>query len=549
MKKLEMERNKIIEKYIFLSQVLFFLVLGILFLRTSHLSMSTFVLKVGQITIFSLLLAFIPFVKYIYGKTSKKNIAIDLFIIIVYIIISSYLLVHEEDNIFKIVLLMPVLITALKYEKRVSIISSLFCAISIFFISFLKGAASFDADIMLTGVFILVSWLLGNMMETERGIRAELERLATHDSLTDILNHRSFQALLDEELIKARENNSKLSLLLLDIDFFKVYNDSLGHQKGDQVLVMVARILQHITKDPGYCARYGGEEFVVILPKMGIKPTKILAERIRVQIEETIFPGMEVLPKGRITVSIGIAEFPTMADGKEKLIQKADEALYKAKFVSKNKVETYFSVFDELSLSLKDEEQELFNSIRTLTMVINAKDKYTYGHSERVMDLTKRFIAEINLDKVLEKDLIYGALLHDIGKIEISREVLNKPKKLNNAEWQLFRQHPQWGADMIRPLKSLQGSLDIVLYHHENFDGTGYPQGLKGEEIPYGARILRIIDSYDAITTHRPYKEAMSMIQALEELLKYSGTHYDPVLLEQFCKMIAESENLPFVAK
>ena len=145
---------------------------------------------------------------------------------------------------------------------------------------------------------------------------------------------------------------------------------------------------------------------------------------------------------------------------------------------------------------------------------------------------------------LLKRNLIYGSLLHDIGKIEISREVLNKPKKLNQSEWEMFKQHPQWGADIIRPIKTLQDSLEIILYHHENYDGTGYPKGLKGKDIPIGARILRIVDSYDAITTNRPYKEAMSKEQAVEELAKYSGTHYDPIILEQFCEMILKKDDV-----
>lgn len=539
---LNSERNKSINNFIFLSQVLFFLILGILILRAADFSYDDLMLKSGQVLIFSLLLASIPFLKLFKVNTYKGNLILDFIIIILYIFITSYLLIVEQDNIFKIILLMPVVVTGLKYGIKISFIATILSSTSIFIVSLINKSTSFDADIMLSGVLFLLAWLLGNMTETEAKIRKELERLATHDSLTDILNHRSFQALLDEKLEEANKENTSISLILLDIDFFKVYNDSLGHQKGDQVLKEVADILKNATKEIGYCARYGGEEFVIILPKTGIKAAKTLAEEIRRKVEETEFPGIDLLPKGKLTISIGIAEFPSMADNKERLIQKADEALYKAKFVSKNKVETYFSVFDELSLSLKDEEKELFNSIRTLTMVINAKDRYTYGHSERVMEMAKKFAEIIGLDEQQTKDIIFGSLLHDIGKIEISREVLNKPTKLNDLEWQMTKQHPQWGADIIRPLKSLKGSLDIVLYHHENYNGTGYPKGLKGEEIPFGAQLLRIIDSYDALTSHRPYKEAMSQEQAIEELQKYSGIHYDPEMLEKFCKMILESK-------
>jgi len=349
---------------------------------------------------------------------------------------------------------------------------------------------------------------------------------------------------MDTELVKAKEQTQSLSLILLDIDYFKVYNDSFGHPKGDYVLKKVASIISLCTPPTGYCARYGGEEFALILPEMNVEAAKIVAEKIRKTMEETNFSGMEVLPRGKLTVSIGLAEYPLMATNKEKLIQKADEALYKAKFISKNKVETYYSVFDELSLVLEDEERDIFNSIRTLTMVINAKDKYTYGHSERTMELARRFAEKRNMPKSSKTQLIYSSLLHDIGKIEVSRDILNKPAKLNNNEWEILKGHPQWGADIIRPLKSFEEIGEIVLYHHENFDGSGYPKGLKGLEIPYGARVLRIIDSFDAITTNRPYKFGMTNAQAIEELRGFSGIHYDSIIFEQFAEMIL-NDSLP----
>jgi len=526
------------ERYIFVTQTLFFLLLAILILRVLNFRFDVQSLySVGPSFVFIIIISLIPLLRFI---KYKHIIVIDIFINVSFILITSVFLFFEAHQIFKMLYLMPIVITSLNYNKKIAYIFVSSITIILMGMGYFNNFTSIDSDIMLSGVLFLLAWLLGNMTETEAKIREELERLATHDSLTDLLNHRSFQNILDEKIIEVKEKKFEISLVLLDIDYFKVYNDSLGHQKGDQVLKEVAEILKNSTLGKGYCARYGGEEFVIILPKCDINEAMALAEKIRTKIENTNFPGVEVLPKGKLTVSLGIAQFPNMADNKEQLIQKADEALYKAKFISKNKVDVYYSVFDELSLVLKDEEQELLNSIRTLTMVINAKDRYTYGHSERTMELSKKLANTLKLDDELTKNIIYGSLLHDIGKIEISREVLNKPKKLNALEWDMFKQHPQWGADIIRPIKSLQGSLDIILYHHENYDGTGYPKGLKGQEIPIGARILRIVDSYDAITTNRPYKEAMSHEQALEELGRYSGSHYDPQIIKTFCDMLGK---------
>ena len=156
------------------------------------------------------------------------------------------------------------------------------------------------------------------------------------------------------------------------------------------------------------------------------------------------------------------------------------------------------------------------------------------------MELAKNLSLRMDLNNDLIQEISFGALLHDIGKIEISREILNKPNKLNSLEWDIFRQHPIWGAEIIAPLKSLKGVKEIILYHHENYDGTGYPEGISGNNIPIGAKILRIVDSYDAMTTDRPYKVAFSLDQALEELDRYSGSHYDPYILAEFKIMMRE---------
>ena len=525
------------ERNIIVSQVISFFLLAIVILTTiSFKDQLMHEFSYLRITImFVVLLPLIIFVKFI---DKNKNVSTEFFINFLFLAISAFFLIKTGDPSFKILLIMPIILTALKYGARYAIYTSLLSVAILLFVSFKSSYATIDSDLMYAIVFLLVAWLLGNMRETENEIRRKLERLASYDGLTDLYNHRSFQHILDAELVKAQDHKQSLSVLLLDIDYFKVYNDSFGHLKGDFVLKRVAAIIDLCTPPTGYCARYGGEEFTLILPRMDVEKAKKVAERIRKTIEETDFAGMEVLPQGKLTVSIGIAEYPLMGTNKEKLIQKADEALYRAKFISKNKVETYYSVFDELSLTLVDKEKDIFNSIRTLTMVINAKDKYTYGHSERTMQLAARFAEKVMMSTESTTELIYSSLLHDIGKIEIARDILNKPAKLNSSEWEILKSHPQWGADIIRPLKSFQGIVEIVLYHHENYDGSGYPKGIQGLEIPYGARVLRIIDSFDAITTNRPYKLGMNKEQAIEELGKFSGIHYDATIFQQFAEMV-----------
>ena len=191
---------------------------------------------------------------------------------------------------------MPVIIMALKYGVSMAYLAAGFSTVSLFVVGVFSGFNSADFDIMYIGIFLLLAWLLGNMTETEHNIRKELERLATHDGLTDIYNHRSFQNILDLELEKAKNENNKVSLILLDIDYFKFYNDAYGHQEGDKVLQKLAQLLTDTVGNKGYCARYGGEEFAVILPGFNINEAKEVGEQIREVFESYKFPGTNVFP-------------------------------------------------------------------------------------------------------------------------------------------------------------------------------------------------------------------------------------------------------------
>jgi HD-GYP domain-containing protein (c-di-GMP phosphodiesterase class II) len=200
----------------------------------------------------------------------------------------------------------------------------------------------------------------------------------------------------------------------------------------------------------------------------------------------------------------------------------------------------YFSVFD--NLDVEDDEEELLNSIRTLVSVINAKDRYTFGHSERVTDHAMKLAARFGLPQEQIHLLGYAAFLHDIGKIEIDRQVLNKVERLTDEEWKMIQHHPEWGSKIVKAMPKLRPIVPVILYHHENFDGSGYPNGLKGHAIPILARIIRVADSYDAMVSHRPYKKSLSMAEALDEIRTYSGTQFDPELADVFIEMIQEDQ-------
>ncbi len=370
-----------------------------------------------------------------------------------------------------------------------------------------------------------------------------VDSLSIIDNLTNLYNHKFFHERLEEEVHRSYLQKTKVSLVMLDIDYFKHYNDVLGYPAGDKLLAEFANILRSQVRGKDIVARYGGEEFTIILTDADTKLAVDIAERIRNAIENHPFEGREVQPKGKITVSIGVATYPSNATGKEELLKVAEEALYRAKNNSKSKIALYYSVFDDLKNELDQSDLSLLNTIKTLITVINAKDRYTFGHSERVVRYSTALGEQLGLGSEQIKYIKYGAYLHDIGKIEIGREILNKKEPLTGEEWAILQSHPQWGADMVKPVTALQQILPQILYHHERFDGRGYPSGIKGQDIPLNARILTIADSFDAMTTFRPYQKRRSLKDAVREIRVCAGAQFDPQLSEAFVKAL---ENIQF---
>jgi len=311
-----------------------------------------------------------------------------------------------------------------------------------------------------------------------------------------------------------------------------------GHQAGDRILKEIAFILKTNIRESDILARYGGEEFAIIMPKTDEKQALEIAERLRNIIDKYRFQGEENLPNSNLTISIGVSCYPDKAKSLNDLINSTDDALYRAKFFNKNRVETYRSVLEELKEEVDDKHFDLIASIKTLISVINAKDRYTYAHTERVVMLCELVAKELNFSEQDSKTLKYGAYLHDIGKIHISEEILNKKMPLSEEEWNILKQHPQNGVNIIKPIESLSNVIPLILHHHERYDGLGYPSQLKGEEIPYLARVLTVVDSFDAMTSDRPYRRGKSFDEAIEEIKLCSGTQFDPQIASSFIRIL-----------
>lgn len=490
--------------------------------------------------------------KMIYGDMEKSffNMPIIYNIMEMIVILGLFIILMSNtggsNSSFKYIGSIIVLIVSIQYKREVSFwINIVVCLIILGFnlveFDYLSLSKNFDiirnfeGDIILVSSLMITSFILSLYINIENDYNLKLKELAVKDGLTGLFNHRSFQDILGSYIRNSKKENKEVSLLFMDIDNFKNYNDVNGHQRGDWLLTRLGEVLRNTVGDLGIVTRYGGEEFAVILYNQSEDIALNLGELIRQNIQNTYFIGQEHQPNKHITLSIGVSTYPKVAKTKKELIELADNALYRAKSFDKNRVERYYNILDEIDPSI---DKKSLESVANMLNNINMKDKYTYGHSERVVIYAKKFATYLQMKDKDKKELLLGAYLHDIGKLEISKELLTKREKLSESEFNILRQHPTLGSDLVSSIKEFADIIPLIKYHHEKYDGTGYPSKLKGDDIPYLARILTIIDSFDAMTSKRPYNIRKDYKQAIGELEKCAGSHFDPELVYKFIEML-----------
>jgi diguanylate cyclase (GGDEF)-like protein/putative nucleotidyltransferase with HDIG domain len=443
----------------------------------------------------------------------------------------------------KVLIVVPVIIATTAFGKTAGVGAALLASALMFFIDykiFLHWPADvFQASLIVSSVAVILAWLVGGLMEVERKTQQDLLELADYDQLTGLYNHRYLQEKIALSLQKSVKSGTPLSLVLLDIDQFKYYNTCYGYQKGDQLLAAIGAVLAKSLQEPTYAARYGSDEFMLVFPgknKTELHPEMDHIKKLINLEAESILPSDKDLLRP-FSISIGIAGYPDDTDAALPLIRAAEDDLYRAKY-SKGTDYLYQSVLCEINaLKIK----EAFPALQSLISLINTKDMYTFGHSERVMTYALAMAEKMNLPEDELDRLRYGAALHDIGKIKIETSLLNKPASLNKQEWETMKLHTIWGAQLVETIPAFHEIVPLIRSHHENYDGTGYPDGLQGEEIPLLARILRIADSFDAMTSDRPYQKALSYPEACQELRRKACTYYDPQLINPFLLSVNEA--------
>lgn len=375
----------------------------------------------------------------------------------------------------------------------------------------------------------------------------KMSRQAVTDSLTGLANHMEFQKQLGEEVDRARRYRNQLSLLMLDLDHFKMINDTYGHQTGDAVLIKIGQLLRECLRSMDQVFRYGGEEFAVILPETPEAGARIIAERIRSAIADAGYSANDD-PALTVTVSIGIAAFPDSGTQRETLIGAADQALFYAKRAGRNRIAVHREIIGallehspiKLESYLNDPQMKM---LKDLAAIIDAKSPYTQGHTEAVTQCAMRFADKLHLRDGERKMLEYASLLHNIGVVGIPNKLLNKQGPLTDEERRLINSHPTLAQMLIKQTEELSSILPIILYHHERYDGGGYPKGLKGEEIPYLARVLSVVDAYNAMISPRPYRRRLTREQAIAELKRHAGSQFDPQVTAAFLELLEQEQS------
>ena len=342
---------------------------------------------------------------------------------------------------------------------------------------------------------------------------------ARTDNLTGLGNHRAYQAALRERIEDAERTGLEFSLCIVDVDDFKRINDTYGHQVGDDVLVALGEILG-AARD-GEAFRCGGDEFALLFAGDGTGAFERITE-----VQETV-AGLGLTP---VTISVGIASYPGQADDAEGLQRMADGALYWSKHHGKNRSFVYspkvVRIHSAKELEWETERMARLRAAKNIVRFVDAKDPSTANHSETVSALAAAIGAELGLDEATVDQLALAGLLHDIGKIGIPDSLLQAPRALTPAEFEAIKAHPALGYSLLEGL-GIAPIDEWILHHHENWDGTGYPDKLAGIEIPLGARIIRVADAFEAMTANRPYRVAQTVHYALNELRNNAGTQFD----------------------
>ncbi len=388
--------------------------------------------------------------------------------------------------------------------------------------------AGLSAVVIVIALAIFLAW---------RAIKhSAIFEVSLKDPVTGVYNQRYFRDQLDVELERAKRASETLCLAVIDIDDFRSFNNTYGHQVGDTVLAAAARAMRQNTRKFDVICRTGGDEFAIIMPNTRLIDGQHICERINGNIVQSV-DGVSM----RARLSIGISSYPYHASESDALYKLADDAMYWAKYHGKNQVtifdyETMESFSSEERLR-KAEEIAHQNTVQTLAIAMDARDELTRGHARNVATLAEIFASRLNLSKHKIDMIRVAALVHDIGKIGMAGLARREPGELTREEQIQLQEHPRLCQDIL-VATDLGVVVPWVAAHHERWDGGGYPAGLEGGKIPYEARIIALCDEYENLTRPSHGRDGMSHRDAVAEIIKQRGRKFDPIMTDSFVHLV-----------
>jgi diguanylate cyclase (GGDEF)-like protein/putative nucleotidyltransferase with HDIG domain/PAS domain S-box-containing protein len=401
-------------------------------------------------------------------------------------------------------------------------------------------------ELVLTGVDMTDSRILHDTIrEREKYIRTATRRLKKFISLdpqTVLLNYRHFIVELNNIFLKSRESAAPLALLMVDIDNFNSVNCAYGTVEGNHILRELADLIREGIDKRFIAARFSGTEFAVLMPETDIKTAHQKAARIYETISEHDFGSKDGKMKVLLSLNMVLGGYPHCEDiaTAEQLVGRVTDKMEEVKRTGATGVvicPPNGLIGEEgglISTSKGEGYRYTVDFVNALAKAVKSKDCYTQEHSSAMSDYAVSIAEEMGMKKDAVRDVMFGSILHDVGKIGIDKFILLKPDTLTDGEFSIIKQHPRIGAEIIRSVRPLKRVVPLVLYHHERYDGGGYLNGLRAEEIPLGARIISLADVFQALTSDRPYRKALSEDDALAIIEEYSGKHFDPNVVKAF---------------
>lgn len=379
--------------------------------------------------------------------------------------------------------------------------------------------------------------LANTLTDTIAEREALYRRMAQTDGLTGLPNRRYYHEHLAELLDQAREEGKPLTIALIELNYLAHYINRFGLEQGDTLVKEVADLLSvEQAPDQVFC-RFGDGIFAVIMYKKDHKRALSAIYKLVERLEKTQYEGRQALPGGRVSFSYGLASYPEETQTTAGLNRIANGQLFEMKQLGPNRLLHYLSFFEDFTAT-PEASGRIQEISRIFIKLIDSMDNYTANHTHRVVEYSAAIARHLGWKEHDLERLKTAALMHDIGKIQVGGAILQKEGVLTPKEWEIMRQHPRWGAEMVRAVTGMEDIAYWIECHHERYDGTGYPTGVAGEAIPMGARIITVADSFDAMTTNRPYHEARTLDDVVQELYRCAGTQFDPTVVEALVSII-----------